>query len=352
MNGIGLQTKSLAVGYAGRAVLRGVELAVRPGEILVLIGPNGAGKSTLLKTIARVLEPVEGAVLLNGQPMDELGGNELARTMSILMTERIRGELMTCEEVVGSGRYPYTGRLGILSEQDREKVAEAMALVRVSDLREREFARVSDGQRQRVMLARAICQEPRILVMDEPTSFLDIRYKLELLEIMRRLAREKNIAMIVSLHELELARRIADTVVCVRAGAVDRVGTPEEIFTGDCIERLYELPRGSYEEFFAGAGRKSVEAGGQAFFQNRSCRSFPCHKDVPEEEFNCLFCYCPLYALGPRCGGRFTYAASGAKSCVNCGFPHRRENYGAVLARYPELKELARDQSGTADGKG
>ena len=345
MSGYILHAQDLAAGYDGAPVLREVDLVLRPGEILTLVGPNGAGKSTLLRTLARQLEPVSGAVFLDGAPLARIAENEFARTVSILLTERIRGEWMTCADVVSSGRYPYTGRLGILSEQDLKKTAEAMELVSVTELRDRPFSRVSDGQRQRVMLARAICQEPKVLVMDEPTSYLDVRYQLELLGLMRRLAAERGIAILASMHELELARRVSDRVLCVRNGAVDRVGTPEEVLTDEYVERLYDLPPGSYREYLAPRVRR-VGGTGSAFFQNRDCESFPCHRGVPEEEFNCLFCYCPLYALGPRCGGGFTYTDSGAKSCVNCDFPHRRENYSAVLARYPELKKLAEERHG------
>lgn len=330
-----LQTEALCVGYGGRAVLKDIGLAVAPGRIVSLIGPNGAGKSTLLKTLSRQLEPVSGTVLLSGRALSAMAEAELAKTLSIVTTERVRGELMTCADVVAMGRYPYTGRLGILSARDREIVAESMALVNVTELRDALFEQLSDGQRQRVMLARAICQEPKALLLDEPTTFLDVRYQLEFLTALRRLAREHGIAVVVSLHELELARRVSDTVVCVRAGAVDRVGPPAEVFTDDYIEALYGMEPGSYSAFF---GRSPADAG---FFQNRACRSFPCHEGVAEEAFNCLFCYCPLYALGERCGGNFRYNEKGSKSCVDCAFPHIRANYKKVLSRYPELAALA-----------
>ena len=330
-----LHTKDLAVGYDGRAVVKDLTFSLRPGEILTLIGPNGAGKSTILKTLARRLEPVAGAVLLDGKALSSMAENELAKRLSIVTTERVRAELMSSREVVATGRYPYTGRLGILSEHDRAVVREAMALTHVTELQDAPFEQISDGQRQRVMLARALCQEPEVLLLDEPTSFLDVRYKVEFLTTLKTLAREKRIAVVMSLHELDCAARVSDTVLCVRGGAVDRVGRPEEIFSGAYIEALYGMEPGSYEAFFGATGDQRV-------FQNRGCPFFPCHKGVAEKDFNCLFCYCPLYALGESCGGSFRYTDSGVKSCENCAFPHLRENYEKVLARWPEIAALTK----------
>ena len=236
-----LSAKNLSVGYAGKAVVSGIELDVSPGQIVTLIGPNGAGKSTILKTITRQLTPAGGAVYLNGKDLMALPESQIARTMAILMTERTAPELMTCYDVVSAGRYPYTGRLGILSAADHQEVRRAMELVGVTALAKREFNRVSDGQRQLVMLARAICQKPRLLVLDEPTSYLDIRYKLILLSILKDLVSLEGLAMVMSLHELELARKVSDIIVCVKDGTVDRVGPPEEIFSSGYIARLYDV---------------------------------------------------------------------------------------------------------------
>ena len=344
-NGV-LRTEKLAAGYGDREVLQDLSFSVCPGKITALVGPNGAGKSTLLKTIARQLEPLKGTVFLGEDDLISMKEQEAARRMSVILTERPRAELMTCFDVAAMGRYPYTGRLGILSEEDRKKVLETMKLIGVDALCDREFSRVSDGQRQLVMLARAICQEPETLVMDEPTSYLDIRHKIAFLTILERLARERRIAVLVSLHELELAMRAADTVICVRNGKADRIGDPKTILTESYIEELYGMEPGSYSAFFrdAGAGGAGASPAYQ-FFQNRFCEYFPCHKGVEEKDFNCLFCYCPLYALGDRCGGNFRYTDSGVKDCTNCSFPHRRENYRAVLKRFPEISALAAKHS-------
>lgn len=245
-----IDTRDLAVGYGGRPLISHIALQIRRGRIMTLIGPNGAGKSTILKSIIRQLKPVCGAVYLEGRDMARVTDAEAARRMSVVMTERIRPELMRCEDVAAMGRYPYTGRLGILTEEDRRKVREAMELVHAQDLADRDFTEISDGQRQRVLLARALCQEPEVIVLDEPTSFLDIRHKLELLAILKDLVRRKNLAVVMSLHELDLAQKISDQVVCVEDGAIGRCGPPEEIFSGSYIMELFGAARGSFNPSF------------------------------------------------------------------------------------------------------
>ena len=245
-----LETEKLSVGYDGKPLIRDVCLQVQRGKIVTLIGPNGSGKSTILKTIVGQLSKVSGTVLLEGAPMERCGQKEIAKRMAILMTERIHPELMTCYDVVSTGRYPYTGALGLLGKEDKRIVEESLELVHGRDMADRPFEAISDGQRQRVLLARALCQTPEIIVLDEPTSYLDIRYKLELLTILKTMVREKNLAVLMSLHELDLAQRVSDTVVCVSGDRIDRMGPPEEIFSNDYIARLYHMEPGKYDPCF------------------------------------------------------------------------------------------------------
>lgn len=245
-----LETDSLTVGYDGKPLIHDVCLEVQRGKIVTLIGPNGSGKSTILKTIVGQLSKVSGTVLLENTPMEQRRQREIAKRMAILMTERIHPELMTCYDVVSTGRYPYTGALGLLGKEDKKIVAESLELVHGTDIADRPFDAVSDGQRQRILLARALCQQPEIIVLDEPTSYLDIRYKLELLTILKTMVREKNMAVLVSLHELELAQRVSDTVVCVSGDRIDRMGPPETIFTNDYIAKLYHMEPGKYDPCF------------------------------------------------------------------------------------------------------
>ena len=241
-------TKGLTVGYHGVPLIKDIELSVKKGEILTLIGPNGAGKTTILKNIIRQLKPLGGVAVLDGSNMEELSGRELSKKLSVVLTERVRPEMMNCRDVVSTGRYPYTGKFGVLSEEDWKIVDESMRLVHIEELAERDFTKTSDGQKQRVMLARALCQQPDIIVLDEPTSFLDIRYKLEFLSIIQNMSRTRKLSVIMSLHELDLAGRISDKIACVRGDRVDRFGTPEEIFTEGYIPKLYQMTTGSYDE--------------------------------------------------------------------------------------------------------
>ena len=245
-----LRAEELSAGYGSTVIVDGVNISAQPGKILTLIGPNGAGKSTVLKTICRQLKPLGGAVYIGGERLEDLGSIQLARSVSVLLTGRVRTEYMRCSDVVETGRYPYTGRLGVLTAEDRKLVREAMELVGVSHLADCDFERISDGQRQRVLLASAICRRPRVLILDEPTTFLDIKAKLELMSILKRLAAGQDMAVILSLHELELAQRVSDTIICIKGAAVDRTGTPEEVFSGGYIGELYGVPSDSFCEVY------------------------------------------------------------------------------------------------------
>lgn len=245
-----ISAEKLSVGYGRKIIADGIEFVVKQGEILTLIGPNGAGKSTVLKTLAGYLKRLSGTIVIDSEDTDKISEKEMAKKLSVVLTERIRPELMSCREVVETGRYPYTGSFGLLSEADREIVEKAIETVSMEDFAEKDFGAVSDGQRQRVMLARAICQEPDILILDEPTSYLDIHHKIQFLEILRNLAKEKQIAVIMSMHELDFAEKISDYVLCIKSGKISLSGTPDKIFTSKNIMELYDIPENLYCKYF------------------------------------------------------------------------------------------------------
>ena len=244
------ETKDLAIGYGKAPLAEAIAVGVPRGKILTLIGPNGAGKSTLLKTLAGQLAPVGGTVLLDGQDLTSYIGNARAQKLALMLPHTRRTELTTCFEFAAAGRIPYTGRLGILSDADRQQVHAALELVGAEHLADRDFNCISDGQRQRILLARAICQQPEIILLDEPTSFLDIKGKIELLTILQKLAHTQNLAVIVSLHELDMAQKISDAVVFVSPGHVSGVLTPEQAFAPENIRTLYRLTAEQYETLF------------------------------------------------------------------------------------------------------
>ena len=283
MGGYAISARGLSVGYDGRPVLRDVSFDIVPGEIVTLIGPNGAGKSTLLKSIARQLKTLAGTVEIDGRPLHSLSARDVATRMAVVLTERARPELMTCREVVATGRYPYTGRLGILSREDEAQVEAAMRAVRALDLADRDFNAVSDGQRQRVLLARAICQMPEIVVLDEPTSFLDIRHKVELLGILRRMAREEGITVVMSLHEIDLAQKVSDKIICVADGAVTRFGAPDEVFSAARIRALYCLETDAYDPLFGGVELPRIEGEPRTFVLSAGGTGIPVYRMLQRE---------------------------------------------------------------------
>ena len=195
--------------------------------------------------------------------MQTLSNRETATKLAVVLTDRIKPEMMTCGELVASGRYPYTNSFGFMTARDKQVVADSLARVHASDLYDRDFSAISDGQRQRVLLARAICQEPEIIVLDEPTSFLDIRHKIELLGILRDMSKNRGITVVMSLHEIDLACKVSDKIMCVKGDRIAAFGTPEALFTDNRIQNLYEIENGAYDsllgsvELEKAAGRRA-----------------------------------------------------------------------------------------------
>lgn len=277
------RTDQLTVGYDGKPLIREINIQLKKGEILTLIGPNGAGKSTILKSITRQLATISGTVYLDKEKMAKMTNKEVSQKLAVVLTERMRPELMTCEDIVATGRYPYTGTLGILSAEDKTKVKKSMETVHAWDLKDRDFTAISDGQRQRILLARAICQEPEIIVLDEPTSFLDIRHKLELLSILRSMAKEKGITVIMSLHEIDLAQKIADQILCVKGDHVCYYGTPEQIFEEQTIRELYGIENGFYDPRFGSIELPKVDGEPEVFVIAGCGRGIPIYRKLQKD---------------------------------------------------------------------
>ena len=260
-----LQTRGLDVGYGRRCVVGNVTLDLVPGEVLCLVGPNGSGKSTLLKTIAGQIAPLGGGVLLDGRDASSFKADELARNLSVMLTGRMACEMLSCLDVVETGRIPYTNALGTLHEADREAVKSAMQAVGAWELRDCDFMQISDGQRQRVLLARAIAQDAAVMALDEPTSYLDIRHQLELLACVRDLARTRGWTCLLSLHELALAQKVADRVACVCEGGIFAQGTPEDVLDAPTVAHVFDLGRAAWSATLGCVEDAPLESVAQVF---------------------------------------------------------------------------------------
>jgi iron complex transport system ATP-binding protein len=217
-----ISMEKAVAGYGGRAVVSELDSEVDTGEIVALIGENGSGKSTLLKTLIKEIPLIAGSIKICGREISKLSAGDIARTMAVVMTRMVRPEYYTCFDMASSGRYPYTDRLGRLKEEDRAAVEEAMKLTGTWELSDRYVTDISDGQRQLVMLSRAIAQEPKLLILDEPTSFLDIRHKMLFTKAVKDLVDKKHISVLMSMHELDLVRDTADRFIALKDGRIDR----------------------------------------------------------------------------------------------------------------------------------
>lgn len=239
-----LYTQNLSVGYGKKTILEDVNLDINKGEIISIIGPNGSGKSTLIKTLCGFIKPIKGEVYINSKNLHTYRKDELSKVMSVVLTGRVDPELILVRDVVAMGRYPYTGKMGILGKNDYEVIERVIEETGIKDIVDCEFDKISDGQKQKVLLARAFAQEPQILIMDEPTSFLDINHRLELLNLLKNQVDSKNISVIMSIHELELTRKISDKILCVNSnGKTEIFSDPEEVFKEGHIEGLFNISK-------------------------------------------------------------------------------------------------------------
>lgn len=239
-----LEVENLAAGYGKKKIIRDVSFTLEAGEILAVVGPNGVGKSTLLRTVAGFLPAMEGQIRIAGQAVEQMPREEHAKVLSVVTTTRPHSDWLMVRDVVAAGRYPYTGSLGILGDEDWNIVDEAMERMEIRELATSYFEELSDGQRQRVLLAKSIAQQPKVLVLDEPTSYLDIRYQLEFVEMALDLAKKQGMGIFLSIHELGIARRLADRVLCLKDGFLDAYGITNDILTDEYIEQLYGIPKG------------------------------------------------------------------------------------------------------------
>ena len=240
-----LETCNLTIGYilrkhARKVVSEKMSLSLIPGEVVCLIGPNGAGKSTLLRTLTGLQPPLEGKVFIDGKVLPSLTPFELARNISIVLTERVNVGILSVFALVSLGRYPYTDWMGRLLPKDIEIVNRAIRSVGAEDLVSRHVTELSDGERQKVMIARALAQQPHVMILDEPTAFLDLPRRVEMMSLLRQLSRDTGTAILLSTHDLELALRTADRIWLLPVGEKIQIGAPEDLVLSGALEQTFK----------------------------------------------------------------------------------------------------------------
>lgn len=240
-----IELKNLCGGYPGRPVLEDISLDFRPGEVLAVIGPNGCGKSTLLRTSNGLLARTGGEILLDGRPIEGLSAKEIAQKVAYLPQSRSTPNI-TAGRMVLHGRFPYLSYPRRYSQKDREMVHKALAWVGASELASRPLPELSGGQRQKVYLAMALAQDTETILMDEPTTYLDVGCQLEVMALARRLAEEGR-AVVMVLHDLCLALRFAHRAALLCEGRVRQLGTPEELYGGEALAQVMGVALGRVE---------------------------------------------------------------------------------------------------------
>ncbi|WP_420390053.1 ABC transporter ATP-binding protein [Marinobacter sp.] len=247
-----LRGEAVCAGYDGRQVLTDVDFTVREGSVTVLLGPNGSGKSTLLKTLARTLAPSAGKVLLDGNDIHRQPTRTVAQRLGILPQSPTAPDGLTVRELVGLGRFPYQSLMRQWSRHDEAAVEEAMAVADVVTFADRPVDALSGGQRQRCWIAMVLAQETDLLLLDEPTTFLDLKVQVDLLELLVSLAHTQGRTLLVVLHDLNLAAAYADRLVMMKAGRILHDGPPETVFTADNLKQVFDLDAQVIREPLAG----------------------------------------------------------------------------------------------------
>jgi len=237
-----LKIQNLSVFYGQREILRNVNLNVASDEVLALIGPNGAGKSTLIRAVSGVIPIASGGVRTNGDDFHSLTPMQRAKYLAVVPQAVSLPPAFTAWETVLMGRTPYLGFLGQTSTLDEQIARSALERVHALELAERRVGELSGGEAQRVLLARALCQSTPILLLDEPTTHLDLQYQVSLLDLVTDLAHHDHLAVLIALHDLNLAARYADRVALMVAGKITAIGTPREVLTQELISEAYCLP--------------------------------------------------------------------------------------------------------------
>ena len=242
-----LHTENLNVGYNQRVVIEGVDIQALKGQTICLIGPNGAGKSTILRTLTGMLAPVDGCVYIGEEDVRKIRPEDKARKMAVVLTEKLSLNMTSAYQIVAMGRTPYTGFFGRLTQKDKDIIEDCMKTVGALHLKKRDFSSLSDGEKQKVLIARALAQKPELIVLDEPTSHLDIKHKIEVVRILNKLATETGLTVILALHDIDIAVKFCQFILMVKDGKIVSQGRPEEIVQRDTLDKLYEIDGAFYD---------------------------------------------------------------------------------------------------------
>ncbi len=253
-----LSASGISLHLGERDVLREVSLSLRPGEIVGLIGPNGAGKSSFLKVLSGTWKATQGEVLLCGEPIKQYRPRELARLVAQVQQSGTLNAPFSVKDIVAMGRNPHVGRFEIEKPHDRDAVQEAMRITDTLALANRIVNRLSGGERQRVFLARALAQEPSVLLLDEPTSSLDIRHQIDIFDLVHQQAHGSGLGVIIAIHDLALAARYCDRLLLLYAGQLMAEGTPEQVLSVEYLSRAFEVNARPYKDPFTGDLKLSI----------------------------------------------------------------------------------------------
>ena len=234
-----IKTQNLSIGYNGKPLMTDINVSLNAGDIVALAGPNGAGKTTLFKTLTASIKPVSGEVSLMGRNLSDYSATERASLFSLVLTDKPDDMFLKVFEIVAAGRYPYMGLLARLKDKDREIVMQSIDTVGITELAERNFISLSDGEKQKVMIAKALAQDTPIIFMDEPAAFLDYPSKIELIHLMKRLSREQGKTILFSSHDLELLLRYSDQMWLVAPKKSLKVGSPKELVDNGIIDEYF-----------------------------------------------------------------------------------------------------------------
>ena len=237
-----LSLDAVSLAYGDISVLDRISIEINSGEILGILGPNGSGKSSLLRLMCGLLRPDRGRVLLERRPLPQLSPQEIARRIGMVAQESYFQFAFSVFEVVLMGRFPHLGRLQFEGAEDERVARQALAATQCLELADRSINELSGGERQRVLIARALAQEPKLLLFDEPTSFLDLRFKRDIFQLILRLSREQNMAVVVVSHDLDLAAQYCSRVAMLKNGSIYRHGPPEQVIDAACVASVFDCP--------------------------------------------------------------------------------------------------------------